>query len=211
MYIIYGAAAYLAGTAGGAAIAYLVKKDGVRLIKNRRNTLVLCAMCAFAFEIALWNGLVFDKIPTELLSCFVTVFFMLWLAATDFTGFLLPNNIILAWLVCRLFLMLASGILEWDLYIPVYSILGALVIGLLFVLMYYVSKRTLGGGDIKLSFVLGLSLTLTNIFNAVFFGLVICTLFAGVCLLLKKLNRKDFLPLGPFLFAGTLMAYFLAG
>ena len=209
MYMIYGAAAYLAGVAGGAAVAYLVKKDGVRLIKNIRATLVLCAVCAFAFEIALWNGFMENKIPTEFISCFVTVFFMMWLATTDFTAFVLSNNIILAWLVCRLFLMMASGILEWDLTIPAYSVAGAAVIGLLFLLMYYVSKRTLGGGDIKLSFVLGLSLTLTNIFNAVFYGLVICTLFAGVCLLLKKLKRKDFLPLGPFLFAGTLVAYFL--
>jgi len=207
--MIYGAAAYLAGVAGGAAVAYLVKKDGVRLIKNIRATLVLCAVCAFAFEIALWNGFMENKIPTEFISCFVTVFFMMWLATTDFTAFVLSNNIILAWLVCRLFLMMASGILEWDLTIPAYSVAGAAVIGLLFLLMYYVSKRTLGGGDIKLSFVLGLSLTLTNIFNAVFYGLVICTLFAGVCLLLKKLKRKDFLPLGPFLFAGTLVAYFL--
>ena len=209
MYIIYGAAAYLAGIAGGVAIAYLVKKDGVRLIQNSKNTAVLCAMCAFAFEIALWNGFVGDKIPTEFISCFVTVFFMMWLATTDFMGFVLPNNILLMWLVCRLFLMLASGILEWDITIPAYSAAGAVVIGLLFLLMYYVSKRTLGGGDIKLSFVLGLSLTLTNVFNAVFYGLIICTLFAGVCLLLKKLKRKDFLPLGPFLFAGTLIAYFL--
>ena len=209
IYILYGAAAYLAGIAGGIAIAYLVKKDGVHLVKNIKNTLVLCALCAFAFEIALWSGFAGDKIPTEFISCFVTVFFMLWLAATDFTSFTLPNDILLRWLVCRLFLMTASGILEWSLEIPVYSALGAIVIGLLFLLMYYVSKRTLGGGDIKLSFVLGLSLTLTNVFNAVFYGLVICTLFAGVCLLLKKLNRKDFLPLGPFLFAGTLIAYFL--
>lgn len=208
MYIIYGAAAYLAGIAGGAAIAYLVRKDGVRLIKNIKNTLVLCAMCAFAFEIALWNGFVWDRIPTEFLSCFVTVFFMLWLAATDFTGFKLPNNVILLWLVCRLFLMFASGIIEWNIMIPAMSAAGAVVIGLLFLLMYYVSRRTLGGGDIKLSFVLGLSLMLENIFNAVFYGLIICTLFAGVCLLLKKLKRKDFLPLGPFLFAGTLIAYF---
>jgi prepilin signal peptidase PulO-like enzyme (type II secretory pathway) len=211
MYIIYGVTAYIAGIAGGIAIAYLAKKDGIRLIKKDiKYTALLCAVCAFAFAIALRQGFMGDTIiPTEFISCFVTVFFMAWLATTDFTGFMLPNNILLAWLVCRLFLMSASGILEWSPLIPIQSALGAIVIGLLFLLMYYVSKRTLGGGDIKLSFVLGLSLTLTNIFNAVFFGLIICTLFAGVCLLAKKLNRKDFLPLGPFLFIGTLIAYLL--
>ena len=210
MYIVYGAAAYLAGIAGGVAIAWLAKKDGVRLIKrNIRYTILLSAICAFAFTVALRHGFMYEKIPSEFISCFITVFFMTWLATTDFIEFKLPNNILLAWLVCRLFLMFLSGILDWSMLVIMQSAAGSIVIGLLFLLMYYVSKRTLGGGDIKLSFVLGLSLTLANIFNAVFFGLVICTLFAGVCLMIKKLKRKDFLPLGPFLFIGTLVAYLL--
>jgi prepilin signal peptidase PulO-like enzyme (type II secretory pathway) len=134
---------------------------------------------------------------------------MLWLSVTDIKNLLLPNKILLIWLAFRIPLMLLSSIIEWSLTIVLYSTSGAFIIGLLFIIIYYVSRRSLGAGDVKLSFVLGLSLTLTNIFNAVFYGLIICALFAVVCLAAKKMKRKDFIPLGPFLFIGTLIAYLL--
>ena len=211
MYIIYAAAVFFAGIAGGLAIVWLTKltKTNAAIKLQYRGRIILivlvCAVCAAAFEIALYHG--YGEIPTELITCFVTVFFMLWLAVTDATGFVLPNKILLIWLACRVPLILLSGMIEWSWAIPAYSLAGAFIIGLLFLIMYYISRRTLGGGDVKLSFVLGLSLTLTNVFNAVFYGLVICALFAAVGLATKKLKGKDSLPLGPFLFIGTLIAY----
>ena len=211
VYAIYAAAAFIAGVAGGFAISWLTKPEGVRLSlsfrEHRIRLILICAVCAAAFETALYHG--YGDIPTEFITCFVTVFFMLWLAVTDFTGSVLPNKILLIWLACRVLLVTLSGVIDRSLAVPAYSIAGALIIGVLFLIMYYISRRTLGGGDVKLSFVLGFSLTLTNVFNAVFYGLIVCALFAVAGLITKKLKRKDLLPLGPFLFIGTLIAYLL--
>jgi len=207
MYAIYAAAVFLAGIAGGIWISWLTKPEGVRLAENRKRLVLICVLCAIAFEAALYHG--YGDIPTECISGFFTAFFMLWLAVTDFDGFVLPNRILLIWLFCRVTLVILSGAIEWSLIVPIYSLAGAFIISALFLLMYYISKRTLGGGDVKLSFVLGLSLTIADIFNAVFYGLVICALFSAVGLITKKLDRKALMPLGPFLFIGTLIAYML--
>jgi prepilin signal peptidase PulO-like enzyme (type II secretory pathway) len=208
MYAIYAAAAFFSGIAGGFAIARLTKPEDIYAAKNRKRTVLICVLCAAAFEAALYHGYGEDVV-TEFISCFFTVFFMLWLAVTDVTGFVLPNKIILLWLACRVFFITLSGVIDRSLVVPAHSLAGALIVGALFLIMYYASKRTLGGGDVKLSFVLGLSLTLTNVFNAVFYGLIACALFAAAGIAVKKLKGKDLLPLGPFLFIGTLIAYLL--
>jgi Flp pilus assembly protein protease CpaA len=213
VYIVYAAAAFAAGAASGFLVALLTKiidLADLNIKKNIKYIVLICISGAGAFNAALFHGFYryYGEIAiTEFITCFITVFFMLWLSVTDIKGFLLPNKILLIWLAARVPLMALTGVIEWSLVVPLYSIIGACIMGLLFLVMYYVSRRTLGGGDVKLSFVLGLSLTLTNIFNAVFYGLIICALFAVVCLIIKKLNKKDVIPLGPFLFAGTVIAY----
>jgi len=89
------------------------------------------------------------------------------------------------------------------------SLIGAFSMLIVFLIIYYISRRTLGGGDVKLSFVLGFALTITMVFTAVFYALLFCGIFAIVAIALKKLNRKSPLPLGPFLFLGTVVVYFL--
>ncbi|MCL1999407.1 MAG: A24 family peptidase [Turicibacter sp.] len=182
-------------------------------------------------------------ILSETISAWLTIIFLLWLAMADFKHFKIPNKILLAWLVCRVVLIvLAYGeviLTSWivDLFaqvivhvppypppspppypplppippwqIPINSAIGAAAMGIFFLITYYLSKRTLGGGDVKLSFVLGLSLGINLIFSAVLYGLIICAVFSLGALLLKKLNRKDPVPLVPFLFAGTVLTYLM--
>ncbi|MCL2016331.1 MAG: A24 family peptidase [Defluviitaleaceae bacterium] len=148
---------------------------------------------------------------TEGVSAYLTMLFLLWLAVTDFKHFKVPNKILLAWLLCRAVLMLASTAVTANFAVLVNSALGAIAMGIFFLITYYLSRRTLGGGDVKLSFVLGLSLGINMIFSAVLYGLIICAVFSLGALLLKKLNRKDPVPLVPFLFAGTALMYLMNG
>ena len=174
-----------------------------------KGRVLVIASLIFAITVVTIFNLTRDITIFEAVSNYLTVLFLLWLGAIDAKSFLLPNKILLAWFGCRMVLMLAAFLQTGNFGILVDSVAGAVVIGLFFLITYYLSKRTLGGGDVKLSFVLGLSITISMIFPAVFIGLVFCAAFSLVGLATKKLTRKDIIPLGPFLFIGTVMAYFL--
>ena len=150
-----------------------------------------------------------DLFILEILSVYATFAFMLWLAMIDAKYYTLPNKIILAWFVTRSLIIMLAVIITADVDMLINSLLGAVIMGAFFLATYYLSKKTLGGGDVKLSFVLGLSLTLYMVFTAVFYALVLCAIFSLVSLGLKRLTKKDFVPLGPFFFCGIAVAYVL--
>jgi len=90
----------------------------------------------------------------------------------------------------------------WD------SLLGAILGFTLLLLISLVSKGGMGGGDIKLFALLGLVLgvkgMLLSFFLAVLFGAVLGIL----AILLRLVKRRQPIPFGPFIAAGTLVSYF---
>jgi len=165
---------------------------------------LVCAIVTIThFNIISGAGLI------EAISGYITVLFLLWLAVLDAKTYTLPNKLLLIWLGCRMLLILLATLNSASFHIIIDSMLGAVGIFLIFIFIYYVSKRTLGGGDVKLSFVLGLSLTLSLIFTAVFYALLVASIFALIAIISKKMTKKDPLPLCPFLFLGTLISYVL--
>lgn len=79
------------------------------------------------------------------------------------------------------------------------SILGALLAGLLFLLIVIVSRGGMGDGDItlisSLGFILGVKLILLNIFLSFLIGAIISVGLLGF----KIKTRKDPIPFGPFI------------
>jgi leader peptidase (prepilin peptidase) / N-methyltransferase len=90
----------------------------------------------------------------------------------------------------------------WD------SILGAVTGFTLLLVIAFVSKGGMGGGDVKLyallGLVLGFKLVLLSFFLSTLFGAVI----GGLALLFKIVKRRQPIPFGPFIAAGTLTAYY---
>jgi leader peptidase (prepilin peptidase) / N-methyltransferase len=90
----------------------------------------------------------------------------------------------------------------WD------SILGAVTGFTLLLVIAFVSKGGMGGGDVKLyallGLVLGFKLVLLSFFLSTLFGAV----FGGLALLFKIVKRRQPIPFGPFIAAGTLTAYY---
>jgi prepilin signal peptidase PulO-like enzyme (type II secretory pathway) len=68
----------------------------------------------------------------------------------------------------------------------------------------------LGGGDVKFMSVAGLYLGFSGTIPVILFGTVIAALTGLVLILLKKINRKDSIPLAPFLFIGIIITVFLS-
>lgn len=148
------------------------------------------------------------------------VSFVVWLLALiglsilvvyDIRWMLLPDRVVLplsllgvAGVVANAVLSTASsagGILAG-------SLESIAIAGGLFFVLFQVSKgKWIGGGDVKLGFVIGLLLmepgkSVVMLFMASFIG----TLIVAPLLVVKKLTRRSHVPFGPFLILGTIVA-----
>jgi leader peptidase (prepilin peptidase)/N-methyltransferase len=133
------------------------------------------------------------------------------LSVIDLRLFLLPNRIVFPLAGASVVLLGLGALAEGDLDAYGRALLAAVASFLVFALLHVVSPRSMGFGDVKLSFVLGLYLgylgwgeVVLGLFLGFLYGAVI-----GVGLILTGIRtRKDHVPFGPFLVAGTFVAIF---
>jgi leader peptidase (prepilin peptidase) / N-methyltransferase len=159
--------------------------------------------------IELLTGILFVLAPFqigwswELIVAWSLISLFMIILVSDIHYMIIPDKILLVFagifLIERILWPLSPW---WD------SLIGALVGFLLLFIIALVSKGGMGGGDIKLfaliGFVLGVKLVLLSFFLSTLFG----ALVGGTALLLKIVKKRQPIPFGPFIVAGTLSAYF---
>lgn len=122
----------------------------------------------------------------------------------------IPNELILAmlgtWIIVIVFSLFID--IESTLSIIKDSVIGFTFGGGLFLFVYIISNKKLGGGDVKFMAITGLYLGFTGIFSAMLYGTTFAALTGIVLLLMKKIGRKDTMPLAPFLYIGILITVF---
>ncbi len=162
---------------------------------------------------ALWSGLALRFGDTwELPAYLVLAAALMLLSMIDLDHQILPNRVVYPTTLAVLALLGVATALDGvgDPYLTALACgAGAFVV---FFTLHLVSPRGMGFGDVKLSFVLGLALgwfgvgeTVVGLFLGFVYGAVI-----GVMLLATGIrSRKDAVPFGPFLAAGTLTAVFV--
>lgn len=84
--------------------------------------------------------------------------------------------------------------------------LGFLACGLLMTMIYLISRKGLGGGDVKFMTVSGLYLGISSVFTALLYGSIFAALTGLILIALKKVGPKDAIPLVPFLYIGITLA-----
>ncbi len=136
----------------------------------------------------------------------MTVFCM-----TDYREQVVPNRLLLLLLLLYFIILGLQGIRDMG---KVLEAFPSIVLGLLFCMIsfglgYLLSRGSMGAGDVKLSFVMGLYLTGEYVVGAVFYGCVAGAAFAVVQLLRRKLSRKDTIPFVPFLYLGLIIRYLI--
>lgn len=134
-------------------------------------------------------------------------------AWTDCKAYLIPNKILLAGLLFYLALFIAEAFLEpWNIrYVAVSAGVSAAALLLAGMLCRLFAPGSVGFGDLKLFMILGLYLGLGNIWNAVFYTLLLSFVVSVFLLVTKRASRKSVMPFAPFLLFGTLLAVFLHG
>jgi leader peptidase (prepilin peptidase) / N-methyltransferase len=154
------------------------------------GALFVVVLLALGWTAEIWVG-------WTLVSLFVII------TVSDIKYMLIPDKILLffagVFLVERIFIPLTPW---WD------SVLGAVIGFTLLLVISFVSKGGMGGGDIKLyallGFVLGTKLVLMSLFISTLLGAIIGIIGIG----LGFFERKKPIPFGPFIAVGTLIAYF---
>jgi leader peptidase (prepilin peptidase) / N-methyltransferase len=182
-------------------ISYLFQKGKCRGCQSR-----ISPIYPF-FE--LLTGILFATAPLmigwsgELVLALTLISMFIIIVVSDIHYMIIPDKILIwfagIFLLERIFIPLTPW---WN------SLLGAVTGFVLLLVIALVSKGGMGFGDVKLyallGFVLGFKLVLLSFFFSTLLGAVI----GGLALLFKIVKRKQPIPFGPFIAAGTLTAYY---
>jgi leader peptidase (prepilin peptidase)/N-methyltransferase len=135
----------------------------------------------------------------------IMTYFVIVISMIDSTAFLIHNRVLVVFLLSGILINGLFTVLTWN-----EAILGGVIGGSVMYLIALFGKKVfkkeaLGMGDVKLSFVLGFFVGKSFILPALYAGFLLALLYAlGQRLTGKKLQKR-YLPLGPFLCAGSLM------
>ena len=136
------------------------------------------------------------------------VFFGIQLSIIDFKSHRLPNQLVGWFVAVEILIMGITGWMASD-FARLPTALGIAATTMIsYVLLYLVSRGSLGMGDVKFAFPLGLCVgwySADQWLVAIFVSFLIAGLVAVIGLATKRITRKSRLAFGPYMFAGTLI------
>ena len=130
------------------------------------------------------------------------------LSIVDFKSHRLPNQLV-GWFIATQILIVA--VISWmasdlDRFGTALGIAGVTTI--VYLLLYLVSRGSLGMGDVKFAFPLGLCVgwySANQWLVAIFISFLLAGLVAVIGLVTKRITRKSRLAFGPYMFLGTFL------
>jgi len=119
----------------------------------------------------------------------------------------IPNMLVLIMMLVWLFLLVPMLFIDPGMGIKLLidSLAGLLLAGGMFLFVYLISRKGLGGGDVKFMAAAGLYLGFVEVLPVMLYGTVLAAVVGVILILLKKIDRKGKLPLAPFLFVGIMI------
>lgn len=146
----------------------------------------------------------------SLLNYSLIIIFGYIAAILDLKSKKIPNKLTVAMFAAWLMIMTPKLFLDTNNAVATLldSALGFALAGGLFILVYLISRKGLGGGDVKFMAAAGVFLGFGKIIPATLYGSILAALTALTLILLKKIKSKDTIPLIPFLYVGILLTIF---
>lgn len=130
------------------------------------------------------------------------------LVVYDLRWLILPNKIIYPLIILATVLAVANALVfDGGTSYVRDTVIGLAIAGGLFYCLFEISKgKWIGGGDVKLGFLIGFLLASPELsFLALFFASLVGTVVILPGLITKKLNPKSHIPFGPFLIIATII------
>jgi leader peptidase (prepilin peptidase)/N-methyltransferase len=159
--------------------------------------------------VAVFAGLAFRYHDSWVLPAFlIVVAGLVALSVIDLEHFLLPNRIVYPLAVSTLALLVVAALGDDAWGALGRALLGGVVAMTALGVLHLVSPRSMGFGDVKLAFVLGLALGWLGwgeLLLGLFCGFLAGALVGVALIVLRHRDRKDHLPFGPFLAFGTVV------
>jgi len=144
---------------------------------------------------------------------FVLLIFSHAVAVTDLREKRIPNKWVLAMIVTWLIITIPQ--IFWNInnisIILFQSGIGFLAGGGMFLFLYIISRKGVGGGDVKFMAAAGLYLTLYRLMSTIVYGSILAGLTALILLITKRVKKNDAIPLVPFLYIGIIISMFFVG
>lgn len=138
----------------------------------------------------------------ELIVAYLFAILMIIVTISDLKYKIIPDKFVYPGIIIFLLLRIFIHPLGfWD------YIIGAFLGGGLLLLIAILSRGGIGGGDIKLFFLIGLVLGWQNTLLTLFLAALLGTIIGGVLMLLGFIKRKQLVPFGPFITVGAMVAY----
>ncbi len=130
------------------------------------------------------------------------------LAIYDLRWYLLPDKVLLPLIVPATAILIGSAANSGSLAVLWKPVLAGLAFGGVFYLAAAVSDgKWMGGGDIKLAFVMGLLLGIQKTALAMLIAFNAAAIIGLFLIAIGRKKRSEHIPFGPFLIAGTFVAY----
>ncbi|MBM3706401.1 MAG: prepilin peptidase [Actinobacteria bacterium] len=181
-------------------IAYILKKGRCSYCKGRiplQNILTEILNALLYVLLYLFFGISLRTLSGVILaSILVTVSFI------DWEFMIIPNIIVLPFTVVGLAINIIRNPSGW--WVPLAFSAGSFAFLLIVHLIY---PKGMGMGDVKLALMLGAFLV-KNIIVGLFAGFLLGSVAGIIFLILKKKTLKQFIPFGPFISAGGIIALF---
>ena len=181
-----------------------------RFLRSMPEIIVLVVSEAAVLRI--WYSYTSGKLSgLMLLMLFIMLYGMTILCMTDYWEKVVPNRILLLWMMIWILVMGSYGVR--DLNAMMRHMFGV-ILGLVFCMLsfgfcYLISKGNMGAGDVKLAVIMGMYLTGDYVVGAVFYGCILSAVFSILMLARGKMTRKDSIPFVPFLYVGVVIRYFI--
>jgi prepilin signal peptidase PulO-like enzyme (type II secretory pathway) len=153
------------------------------------------------------SNLVFESLGAGLLGgLFATIF--LTLTLTDMDRRLLPNRIVYPSIL--LAIVLSWGWPDSSVIQIMAGGLVAITVSLLLIILSipFGGARAFGMGDVKMIVLIGFVVGLPSVLVGIFIGTIIASAFAALMLVTRMRSRTDYIPHGPFLAIGAVIALF---
>ncbi len=181
-------------------------------VGKKRLLCIAAAVFAAAFALVISLRLT-ESFPTVMyavrtVTAATSVFFI---AFIDLKLMVIPNKAVLAMLIAVVIMLVTEAIVDFDTFYGeiIWSFIGVVVMGGIFLAVKLISKNGVGMGDVKLVSVLALYLDFSGIVGALFWAMALMIIVGIVLMLLKKAKLKTRLAMAPFVFFGIVLSNIL--
>lgn len=137
---------------------------------------------------------------------YLCILLLIYIAIKDITSFIISNKILCVLLVLALIRQVLSLNSINDMK---FLLLCSVILLVIFSVLYYVIKNFMGGGDVKLIFVLSIWLGYPQIIIALYIAFIFGGVFAVMYLLIKQRIYTVKIAFAPFLVVGAVVSFFV--